>query len=163
MRRELTVILWVTALSSLGLVLIHGNLSVGIGNVLIEGDELTPAGPSGQTTNAPSNGPNTGLELPPPNPLTRALFDIAIPPATPSAPAVVAVEAAPPVLKGIVSSEGELRAIFASPNTSQYQSAGEGETIGGFKITALLPDSVSLVSPVGTRTDLRLRGPGETP
>jgi hypothetical protein len=65
-----------------------------------------------------------------------------------------------PVLKGIVSSEAELRAVFASP-PDVYLVLGVGDRVADFTIVSISANEVLARDSAGQDRVLPLRGPGE--
>jgi len=160
MRRELTLILWVTSFLLLGFGLFHGKLSTGL-NAGLEPSDVSTLEPSAKAPPSADETNGDERELPAVDRATRPLFDIAIPADIPSAPAVVTAVVRP-VLKGIVSSDGRLVGIFALDSAgSQFQSAGEGDELAGFRLTQVSADGVTAVNGSGGITKFPLRGAGE--
>jgi hypothetical protein len=66
------------------------------------------------------------------------------------------------VLKGVISSEGELRAIFAlDPSATTYITAGPGDAVAGLTIQKVGSAEVIAASSTGDLIVLRLLGAGE--
>lgn len=91
---------------------------------------------------------------------SRSLFPTAEPP--PDLPDVVVAEEASvmPVLKGIVSSEAELRAVFASAS-DVYLVLGVGDQVADFTIVSISTNEVLARDTAGRDQVFPLRGTGE--
>ncbi len=93
----------------------------------------------------------------------RSLFD------TPTAenassetPVAPIPQTALPVLKGIISSDGNLRAVFVlDPSTGTLATAQIGDHFAGFWLREINSDGVVGISEAGDRTVFALRGAGE--
>ncbi len=74
------------------------------------------------------------------------------------------VAAAPPVLKGIISSADGLRAVFAvTPTATDYVVAATGQSVGEYRIKDIASDRVLGISAGGDEVTFNLRGAGEHP
>ena len=94
----------------------------------------------------------------------RPLFDVAPPAAASLPPPAPIVAAVPPVLKGIIESDGTPRAIFAlDPSAPAYTSVGIGDPLGSYRISAISRDRVVAVGSDGASSSFLLRGTGEAP
>lgn len=165
MRAELHLILWVTAAASVGTVLFRSSAevtqipSIGSGAAMevavLEDKNL---GPTAASTDAvfPRSLPGIAEDA-------RLLFAVAGPPKT-APPVSTEVASTPPVLKGIISSAGGLRAVFAlAPAATDYIVAATGQNVGEYRIKDIAADRVLGISAGGEEVTFNLRGAGEHP
>ncbi|OEO31852.1 hypothetical protein VW23_014340 [Devosia insulae DS-56] len=165
MRVELHLILWVTAVVSISAVLFHGSAEVSQIPSMGSGAALEVAvlqdGSSGPMT--ASTDVDFPRSLPQIDEGARWLFAVAGP-AEIEAPLPTEVASTPPVLKGIISSAGGLRAVFAlTPQATDYVVAATGEEVGEYRIKDIAADRVLGVSAGGDEVTFNLRGAGEHP
>jgi hypothetical protein len=81
-------------------------------------------------------------------------------PITPTAPIEARIF---PVLKGIVASDGEFRAVFTlDPSASDVTIAKVGDHLAGYWIRKINADHVEAETDSGTQTSFPLRGAGES-
>lgn len=165
MRVELHLILWVTAAASIGAVLFHSNAehsqipSIGSGTAM----EVAVLGSKNPGPRTPSKDAHFPRQLPDIDEDARALFVVSgQPEIEPPLPSEVA--SAPPVLKGIISSAGGPRAVFAvDPTAIDYVVAAIGQSVGEYRIKDIASDRVLGISAGGDEVTFNLRGAGEHP
>ncbi|MBI4924139.1 MAG: hypothetical protein HY834_20580 [Devosia nanyangense] len=165
LRIEGHAILWVTALLSLGFTTFHGNFTsfqeaTDRNESQSQQSTQSSLGSAAQTENDRAI---VERSLPEIDRQARTLFYIEAVSMEPSpAPLAVVPDAARLILKGIVSSGGELRAVFAIAQSGEgYVTAGAGDVVAGFQITSVSRDRVVASSPNGEATVFELRGTGE--
>jgi hypothetical protein len=79
-------------------------------------------------------------------------------------PLSTSVASVRPVLKGIISSAGGLRAVFAlDPAATDYVVAATGQSVGAYRIKGIAADRVLGISAGGDEVTFNLRGAGEHP
>lgn len=167
MRLEAQLILWVTALLSLGATLFHGTFNnAQLSSEVSELEELNIEAHDGAVDSSSAKNlhlfPRRFVEV---DQSVRSLFEVEIPAfsAETVVPAIIS-EPELPVLKGVVSSAQGLRAVFAlGVNEGHYVVAAPGDDIGGYQIDKIEAGEVSAVSASGELATFNLRGAGEHP
>jgi hypothetical protein len=161
LRREIHLILWVSALALLSAMILRATLPASSDSWMEANltDTAIPAnsGNEGQGSSAfhwsrqLTESPGTAPTL---FPMAAGPVEVVSPP-----------EGAPdtaPVLKGVVQSDRGMLAVFLDPGSGTYRTLGVGDTIGAYRIVAVEADQVSMFSPRGDEF-FQLRGPGEHP
>ena len=166
LRLEGHLLLWVAALVSMAAVTMHGTAEPPA--LQDEARERGASGPSPMASVAKVLGgthqvyprvlPNLEASG---RPLFAATRSAALvePVSTPAR-----VEAAPPMLKGVVSDGITQRAVFGvAGEQMSYLTAGPGQLAAGYRIERIEADRVVVASPDGETLVLKLRGAGELP
>lgn len=161
LRREVHLILWVSALALVVAMIFRATLPP----ITESGSEANLLDTATQVR-SDNDGKASGtavwrrqlIEVPD---TARALFPAASEPVEEPVQQVVPTHAIP-VLKGVIQSGSELRAVFVDPNGGDYRTLGAGDTVGDYEIVAVEADQVSMRSPQGDEI-FHLRGPGEHP
>jgi hypothetical protein len=164
LRLEVVLFLWVTAIVASGAVIFRSNEPVSeLASISLDSESLTSAS---LETNSALDGPAAVMILerlaPEPDKTSRTLFPV-VPPQQQQD--VIVVAEAPrvmPILKGIVSSGAELRAIFTlGTDALDYVPAGVGSVVAGYRIREILQDRVIATDELGAEVAFSLRGSGE--
>ena len=161
MRAEILALLWLVAIGAMA----WATLSASSDTAIPPDDTMTLA-----VDFVPE--PSTVVEAAPPaRPLAsdtalggRSLFRLA-PTVEPQQAMAAAPVTAPPVLKGIIESDQEARAVFlvGADRIPRYEVLGPGETLDEIRIVSIDRDGVVVTLPAGGTTVFRLRGEGESP
>ncbi len=166
LRPEVHLILWVTAGLSLAGAVFHSTQSLpNLTSEAIEAENLIVSLP---TKNQPSVNNNesrvTLRTFPEIDQAVRPLFDVTVIPIAASEASIApAVALTLPVLKGIIASDGNFRAVFVlDPATGAFTSAEIGDHLAGYWIREIDPDRVVVTTDSGTKTTFSLRGIGES-
>jgi hypothetical protein len=162
-RLELQLFLWVTAFGLVAFGLLHGSSSVS--PVLfdeVEGDSASTVSvaydrmPIALALATDSSANDSFLES-----NSRPIFVVPAPvPALPDGDLAATQTRALPILKGIVSSGKELRAVFAS-SPDAYVVVAPGEQISEYTVTSISTEQVLARDPLGVSHTFALRGTGE--
>jgi hypothetical protein len=166
LRREIHLILWVSALSLIGLALFRATLitsSISLGEL----DSVT----TGTSVGAGVISDASSVEG---NEWKRSFADVPLSSRTlfpsPAQTSTSAVDVVPdahpaiePALRGILSTEAGRKGVFVDPTTGGYLVVGIGERIAGYTVEAIDSDQLVAQSTDAEQVIFYLRGPGELP
>jgi hypothetical protein len=166
LRPEAHLILWVTAGLSLAGAVFYGTPNaLNVTSEATEAANLVGSPPIKEPPPANNNESRaTHRTFPEVDQGVRPLFDIVVVNTISSEAPVAPVTAAIlPVLKGIISGDGNLHAIFVlDPATETLTTAQIGDHLAGYWIRDINRDGVVATTDSGTKTIFSLRGAGES-